>query len=950
MCDTKGLVKYMKTRVTIIISLIITALVYMAIGLNGFHYVKKIINRNNMSMQVNIKKGTIDTRDYRYTVLSNGLRVVVVSDPDTDKSAAAMRVFSGSYDEPDDVAGVAHFLEHMLFLGNKKYPDGDYFKQFLSQHGGSTNAYTALDETVYFFNVLNDSLADALDIFAQFFISPLFNEDMLSREKHAVDAEYRMHLKNDAWRQYHVNKATANPQHPFSRFTIGNLDTLSSTDENSLRSKVIDFYKTFYSSKNMVLTIYGKQPIEQLIKIAEHKFTAIPEFAIPEKTYTGTNIWRNEDNGKLIRMQSSKNAYKMSVSFLIPNQHKTYKEQNGEYIVELINRSDANSLKAYLLEHNLIDNLYASIENITDEQAILSLDLYLTSTGFLEYEEVLIQTFAYFNEIKKNGVHDWLYQEIATINEIELDHADKSTPIETVRQLTESLHMIAPIDLITSRYLLLEYNEKRIREILALITPSNMRAIISSKDYQAQNVEEFFQVPYDEEKISHTLAKELAKAENHTFSIRGPNQYISNPQLIQDTNSEVKITTTPTKLVNTDAQKLWCLQDNIFALPRITIINFIRYEDNSLTKFLNGKIYAALATEFLHQKYADAIDAHHHIEVIPSHDGISIEVEGYDFTVTAKLIKDIYATISEYHPSENRFVAMKALLQRSQENLLVSFPGSHLLGEARLEHNKHKWTVAEQITAMPAVNYQTMQLFSGKVFSNITSEIIVYGNADCHRLPLEQIKELFPNAHYAYPASSGYTCPLVDIPKGYKQKNIESKHTDHGVVSILFSDSSELVNQAKTLLLSTIVSEPFFDELRTEKQLGYFVQSSHYIISDIVGMFFVVQSPHTNVKDIKQAIDAFIDNTKMYLLAELSNEEFLQYKNTLLELLLKKPTNREEVITSIAKEIKNRRYSFAQRNLLAERVEQITKEELFDFYKSLVGDSQRRVDYTSSKI
>ena len=69
-----------------------------------------------------VVKSPADNRDYRYLTMDNGLNVLLISDPDTDKSAAAVDVNVGSYMDPDHRLGLAHFLEHMLFYGYRKVP------------------------------------------------------------------------------------------------------------------------------------------------------------------------------------------------------------------------------------------------------------------------------------------------------------------------------------------------------------------------------------------------------------------------------------------------------------------------------------------------------------------------------------------------------------------------------------------------------------------------------------------------------------------------------------------------------------------------------------------------------------------------------------------------------------------------------------------------------------
>ena len=82
----------------------------------------------------------------------------------------------GSGDNPPGRGGLAHFLEHMLFLGTDKYPDPAEYEEYITEHGGSRNAYTSLEITNYFFDVNAAHLPEALDRFAQFFIAPRFDE------------------------------------------------------------------------------------------------------------------------------------------------------------------------------------------------------------------------------------------------------------------------------------------------------------------------------------------------------------------------------------------------------------------------------------------------------------------------------------------------------------------------------------------------------------------------------------------------------------------------------------------------------------------------------------------------------------------------------------------------------------------------------------------------------
>ena len=140
-------------------------------------------------------KSPIDDRDYRHVVLPNNLRAFLIHDPDSDRAAAAASVARGSDHDPQAHPGLAHFVEHMLFIATEKYPEVDGFTDFVGKHGGSRSAYTGSDRTTYHFHLKADRLPEALDRFAQFFIAPLFDPDYVEREKESIQSEYELQAK-----------------------------------------------------------------------------------------------------------------------------------------------------------------------------------------------------------------------------------------------------------------------------------------------------------------------------------------------------------------------------------------------------------------------------------------------------------------------------------------------------------------------------------------------------------------------------------------------------------------------------------------------------------------------------------------------------------------------------------------------------------------------------------
>jgi insulysin len=184
-----------------------------------------------------------------------------VSDKDTQTAAATINVNVGSLADPG-IDGLAHFCEHMLFLGTKKYPAENHYSKFLASHGGQQNASTSEDNTNYYFAVKNDALPEALDIFSQFFKEPLFTESATEREMNAVDSEFRKNVSNQARRTMQINKShIARQGGILNRFSTGNLSTLNIPN---IREHLLNFYDKHYSSNLMTLCLVGNHSLDTL--------------------------------------------------------------------------------------------------------------------------------------------------------------------------------------------------------------------------------------------------------------------------------------------------------------------------------------------------------------------------------------------------------------------------------------------------------------------------------------------------------------------------------------------------------------------------------------------------------------------------------------------------------------------------------------------------------------
>ena len=154
---------------------------------------------------------TLAKRKVAKIKLDNGLEAYLISDPETQESAASLTVEVGSWHDPEAYPGTAHFLEHMLFMGTKAFPDEREYWQYIQDNGGLCNAFTAPDRTAYLFSIKNSAFNGAFERFSHFFVDPLLSSSGIERELHAVDQEHSKNIENDQWRRLMILKETGNP-------------------------------------------------------------------------------------------------------------------------------------------------------------------------------------------------------------------------------------------------------------------------------------------------------------------------------------------------------------------------------------------------------------------------------------------------------------------------------------------------------------------------------------------------------------------------------------------------------------------------------------------------------------------------------------------------------------------------------------------------------------------
>jgi len=176
------------------------------------------------------------------------------------RASASMSVGSGSFND-GDIMGLAHFCEHMLFLGSKTFSKPSEFETHLDNYFGITNAFTEPEKTTFYFELGANGFEKALVMFSRMFAEPLFDMEFMNKEIDAVNSEHNKNLNQDIWKENELIKSLSNPKHPYNKFHTGNNQTFRQVSLEALNAKLKEYYQKYYIPTNMKLVVMSKSNI-----------------------------------------------------------------------------------------------------------------------------------------------------------------------------------------------------------------------------------------------------------------------------------------------------------------------------------------------------------------------------------------------------------------------------------------------------------------------------------------------------------------------------------------------------------------------------------------------------------------------------------------------------------------------------------------------------------------
>ncbi|WP_411359577.1 MULTISPECIES: insulinase family protein [unclassified Pseudidiomarina] len=883
-------------------------------------------------------KSPNDDRSYKTIVLPNQLEVMLISDPKTEKSAASLSVGVGLLQDPMTQQGMAHYLEHMLFLGTENYPDTKGYSTFMSANGGSQNAYTWLDITNYMFSVNNDAVDEALARFSDFFKAPMLYPEYTEKEKNAVNAEWSMRREMDFFGQFKLARNLLG-DHPANRFLIGNLESLGDKEGSELHPETVAFYERYYSANIMKVAMIGNQSLEELEQLAVKHFSSIENKEIEEPTVS-TAIDFAEVGGKRIHYVPNQDVKQLRLEFIIDDNSEQFAVKPNEFITYLIG-SEMPGAPAYELKNlGLISSLNASASpTYYGNYGTLQIEVNLTDAGMQQREMITSALLQYIDLIKQQGVDEKYYSEIKTSLDNQFRFLEKSDEFGYVSNLAEAMQNVPANMAIAAPYHYERFDAEAINAVLDQLTPERLRVWYVSKQEPSDSELYYYDGKYQ---VVDITAEEQASWNGElpiAMNLPAVNRMLpENFDIVADASR-----TAPEVVVETDALTVWHYPSQEFADQPRGVLEISMNSAAPLQSVEADVLLGLWRDLYTLQNSALATEAGiAGMQMrLSSGTGLSLRVGGFTDKQPQLLERALDGLAINVEPQA--FAQAVDRMVRGLRNQGKQFPFYQAFGAYNRLLREGNYDIDTLIETAQGLSADDLTAFIPEFLGSNHVRVFAFGNYDQATLTTvaDEITQALPSDREV----TDYVRSGAWLPEAGQrivvQQDIEV--ADVGMVDAHINLTPGFATQAAGTILQEHLSTIAFDRLRTEEQLAYAVGASSSKLEDYTAFVLYIQTPVKGVADMQQRFDDFKVEYEAEL-NELSQEEFEQLKASTLVTLKEPPKNLQDEIGSIIADWYRENYDYDSRQQLITAVENVTLEDVKQFYwDTLRNDEAPRV-------
>lgn len=900
-----------------------------------------------------VVKTAADTAQYSSYTLPNGIRIVLMHDPNAQKEAVFMNIDAGA--EHDTCQGIANFLQYFMYMGSRKYPNSDEYHSFIKRYRGSTNAYTMVGGSAHYYEMPASTdakvLNEVMDRFAQFFVCPLLLVDLVNSVIDAQEDVYKRLEEIDVKHRTHVQRCYYKPGHPERRYPLGNRHTLANID---VRSEAMEFYKKYYVAQNMVLVVHTRRTEASMKRLLAEMFSDIPKGEKVSRAIVDECPYVPEVFSKIIRVNVEETR-KMSINYVLPQESMNAEVSPQACLIQLLSYEDEGSLMHLLDREDLLERLDVRFHpDIDNKRGDFVITVQLTPTGLKRCNEVISLIFAYIDMIKEQSLGLEMLKDIQkqlidgfesypylnTDLFIRLGNMAKSFRSHGFTKMISGVMLMEKLDVeVVNRF------NKTIGDnfFIMIFDPDFKNSISQSGQKQKILTDEWLGGEYVEEeyKRDEKMMRETRRKIGSIF-LPSPGKFISKNMEIKSNGESGD--DLPMLLASNSRSRLWHSMDSVFKVPVAAI--GIMFKGNYRLLSVKNEIlcgfYCFVMEYTLKSLLLKAREAGYDINVCLARDpynGLMIRINGNDekIEIVVEETMRVLTAGVEFH-SDSTF----DLLKNSYLRKLLDIENGHALLKIHPNFGycmeSGFYLPSELVNYIDSVGIEDIKMFPYEFFGTSRAEMLVYGNLYpdearkiYHDVSAAIIKEYPPRDEFEF------TRQRVKIPVDEKTFFYTASASGSRSCFCFYIETSALDDRREivlTQLFDQITTKLFYGKLEKEEPSRPVAFQTTFRDSFTEMIMYIVMT-NKPAQFVYRCIIEFIDEVVPKIIAEMSEETFLEHKKLVKEALM----CRKDFLTEfryLESEVSGGTYDFKSRKVGAAIVESLKKSDLVRFVEEKI--------------
>ena len=628
----------------------------------------------------------------------------------------------------------------------------------------------------------------------------------------------------------------------------------------------------------------------------------------------------------------------LRVEFRIDNNSAKFRSKTDELITYLIGNRSPGTLSDWLQKQGLVEGISANSDPIVNgNSGVLAISASLTDKGLANRDQVVAAIFSYLNLLREKGIDKQYFDELANVLDIDFRYPSITRDMDYVEWLADTMIRVPVEHTLDAVNIADRYDAKAVKERLAMMTPQNARIWYISPKEPHNKTAYFVDAPYQVDKISaQTFADWQKKAANIALSLPELNPYI--PDDFSLIKSEKKYDH-PELIVDESNLRVVYAPSRYFASEPKADVSLILRNPKAMDSARNQVMFAL--NDYLAGLALDQLSNQASVGGISfstnANNGLMVNANGYTQRLP-QLFQALLEGYFSYTATEDQLEQAKSWYNQMMDSAEKGKAFEQAIMPAQMLSQVPYFSRDERRKILPSITLKEVLAYRDALKSGARPEFMVIGN-----MTEAQATTLARDVQKQLGADGSEWCRNKDVVVDKKQSVIFEKagnSTDSALAAVFVPTGyDEYTSSAYSSLLGQIVQPWFYNQLRTEEQLGYAVFAFPMSVGRQWGMGFLLQSNDKQPSFLWERYKAFFPTAEAKLRA-MKPDEFAQIQQAVITQMLQAPQTLGEEASKLSKDFDRGNMRFDSRDKIVAQIKLLTPQKLADFFHQAVVEPQ----------